>query len=81
MRTKVRKRNLLVVMFLFVILGAIAKSQPNIAKFVYCGAGNPYLPLWEHLPDGEPRVFEGCGRLRWRICRAGVMKDRFLRIK
>ena len=21
-------------------------------------AGNPYLPLWEHLPDGEPRVFE-----------------------
>ena len=20
--------------------------------------GNPYLPLWEHLPDGEPRVFE-----------------------
>ena len=25
-----------------------------------CGlsAQNPYLPLWEHLPDGEPRVFE-----------------------
>ncbi|WP_198664735.1 hypothetical protein [Lewinella sp. IMCC34191] len=22
------------------------------------GYGNPYLPLWEHLPDGEPRVFE-----------------------
>lgn len=22
------------------------------------GTGNPYLPLWEHLPDGEPRVFE-----------------------
>ena len=20
--------------------------------------GNPYLPLWEHVPDGEPRVFE-----------------------
>lgn len=19
---------------------------------------NPYIPLWEHLPDGEPRVFE-----------------------
>lgn len=27
-------------------------------KFVYKGSGNPYLPLWEHLPDGEPRVFE-----------------------
>lgn len=22
------------------------------------GAQNPYLPLWEHIPDGEPRVFE-----------------------
>ena len=21
-------------------------------------AVNPYLPLWEHLPDGEPRVFD-----------------------
>ena len=27
-------------------------------KYVFNGAGNPYLPLWEHLPDGEPRVFE-----------------------
>lgn len=22
------------------------------------GAANPYLPLWEHIPDGEPRLFE-----------------------
>ncbi len=27
-------------------------------KLNYRTAGNPYLPLWEHLPDGEPRVFE-----------------------
>ena len=27
-------------------------------EYVYTGSGNPYLPLWEHLPDGEPRVFE-----------------------
>lgn len=27
-------------------------------KFVHQSIGNPYLPLWEHLPDGEPRVFE-----------------------
>ena len=20
---------------------------------------NPYLPLWEYVPDGEPRVFDG----------------------
>ena len=22
------------------------------------GAANPYLPLWEYIPDGEPYVFE-----------------------
>ena len=25
---------------------------------VFESIGNPYLPLWEHVPDGEPRVFE-----------------------
>ena len=20
---------------------------------------NPYLPLWEYIPDGEPRIFDG----------------------
>ena len=29
-----------------------------IANCTFCLAQNPYLPLWEHLPDGEPRVFE-----------------------
>ncbi|MBR1569581.1 MAG: hypothetical protein IJ651_02455 [Bacteroidales bacterium] len=24
----------------------------------YPVTANPYLPLWEHMPDGEPRVFE-----------------------
>jgi arabinoxylan arabinofuranohydrolase len=33
------------------------ETQP-VSKFVYSSVGNPYLPLWEHLPDGEPRVFE-----------------------
>ncbi|UJP65075.1 glycoside hydrolase family protein [Mongoliitalea daihaiensis] len=27
-------------------------------KYVHSIPGNPYLPLWEHVPDGEPRVFE-----------------------
>jgi arabinoxylan arabinofuranohydrolase len=27
-------------------------------NYIHHGSGNPYLPLWEHLPDGEPRVFE-----------------------
>ncbi|MBN2686061.1 MAG: hypothetical protein JXR40_12330 [Pontiellaceae bacterium] len=30
----------------------------NAAISALYGQGNPYLPLWEHLPDGEPRVFE-----------------------
>ena len=25
---------------------------------------NPYMPLWEHVPDGEPRVFEYGGEKR-----------------
>ena len=42
---------------------AMAADNPSsdtakAAKYVYHGSGNPYLPLWEHLPDGEPRVFE-----------------------
>ncbi len=34
------------------------EKAPSASKFIYHGGGNPYLPLWEHLPDGEPRVFE-----------------------
>lgn len=34
------------------------KRDKAASEYVYKGAGNPYLPLWEHLPDGEPRVFE-----------------------
>lgn len=33
------------------------RKKPS-ERFVHKGAGNPYLPLWEHLPDGEPRDFE-----------------------
>lgn len=34
------------------------KSAQSGSKFIHEVPGNPYLPLWEHLPDGEPRVFE-----------------------
>lgn len=37
-----------IVFIILAALGAITAAQ----------AQNPYLPLWEHLPDGEPRVFE-----------------------
>ncbi|MBR6705971.1 MAG: family 43 glycosylhydrolase [Clostridia bacterium] len=30
----------------------------------YVKGGNPYLPLWEHIPDGEPRVFTYQGETR-----------------
>ena len=30
----------------------------TLVTAVVVKAQNPYLPLWEHLPDGEPRVFE-----------------------
>jgi len=36
------------------IVLTIAASAAMVSAF----AQNPYLPLWEHLPDGEPRVFE-----------------------
>lgn len=38
--------------------GIEQNSASSTTKFVHRAAGNPYLPLWEHLPDGEPRVFE-----------------------
>ncbi len=37
-------KNLLFIIFSLLVSPAVAQ--------------NPYLPLWEHLPDGEPRVFE-----------------------
>jgi hypothetical protein len=38
-------------------LGQTAPANAS-QKYTHRLAGNPYLPLWEHLPDGEPRVFE-----------------------
>ena len=54
---------LIVVMIVFSSIQAKGQSNqskkaPASTKYVFHGAGNPYLPLWEHLPDGEPRVFE-----------------------
>jgi hypothetical protein len=48
---------------LFCVSGAMAADNPSKSgaeanKYIQRGSGNPYLPLWEHVPDGEPRVFE-----------------------
>jgi arabinoxylan arabinofuranohydrolase len=34
------------------------KKNKSNTQSSFLNTGNPYLPLWEHLPDGEPRVFE-----------------------
>ncbi len=34
----------------------------DMKKFIT--SANPYMPLWEHVPDGEPRVFEHNGEKR-----------------
>lgn len=38
--------------------GLTSEHKDAASRYVHEQAGNPYLPLWEHLPDGEPRVFE-----------------------
>lgn len=48
---------------LLAVTGSKGQSKASPVKkptdrFVHKSIGNPYLPLWEHLPDGEPRVFE-----------------------
>jgi arabinoxylan arabinofuranohydrolase len=54
---------LLAALFLFSLTQVRAQRGPFQTnkpenKFVHKHPGNPYLPLWEHVPDGEPRVFE-----------------------
>ena len=51
----------LLLAFCFCVLVDVRGQSPSSEtpiQYVHHGAGNPYLPLWEHLPDGEPRVFE-----------------------
>ena len=40
------------------LLAASCTSQTDKAKSELITVGNPYLPMWEHIPDGEPYVFE-----------------------
>ncbi len=47
-------RKILVFFLMFTMIFSVFTLIPiTVAK-----ANNPYLPLWEHLPDGEPHVFE-----------------------
>ena len=51
MKTKIIDCTLAAFTLLACAAGPVSAQTP-------VGTGNPYLPLWEHLPDGEPRVFE-----------------------
>ncbi len=44
------------IVFALAIFAAVACNQKDIPQAV--AIGNPYMPLWEHVPDGEPRLFE-----------------------
>ena len=63
----IMKRPLVMLLFAAILMFSVkelraeinpSQKAPSFTKFTHRGAGNPYLPLWEHLPDGEPRVFE-----------------------
>ena len=46
-------------MLLLAMMTAGCKTARQADKVdVLTTPGNPYLPLWEHIPDGEPYVFE-----------------------
>ena len=42
----------------FTIAMASCAHQPQVETTALTTPGNPYLPLWEYIPDGEPYVFE-----------------------
>ena len=49
------KKGFIMFDFLMLILAAVIGFYVNAAK---SKALNPYLPQWEHIPDGEPYIFE-----------------------
>lgn len=55
--TKFRSTTVLKTAALTLFVATAAGSQAMAATTTPIAA-NPYLPLYEHLPDGEPRVFE-----------------------
>ena len=41
-----------------IMFSGSCKQQVTPAETELTTVGNPYMPLWEHIPDGEPYVFE-----------------------
>ena len=56
MTIKVMK--LVVVAICCTMFAASCTKQSDSVKSELSTVGNPFLPMWEHIPDGEPYVFE-----------------------
>ena len=48
----------LIVAACLVLLAAACSTSGTHSDPIPATPGNPFLPLWEHIPDGEPYVFE-----------------------
>ena len=40
------------------LLASCTTQAPTMSQKELTTVGNPFMPLWEHIPDGEPYVFE-----------------------
>ena len=40
------------------------KGTTEMGNKEWIRGANPYMPLWEHVPDGEPRTFTYNGETR-----------------
>ncbi len=55
---KLRNQQLVAAAICCTALAFSCANKPESAQSELTTVGNPYLPLWEHIPDGEPYVFE-----------------------
>ena len=46
------------IVFVAGMISCAGPAKVSSSDDVLTTVGNPYLPLWEHIPDGEPYVFE-----------------------
>ena len=57
MKTKGLKTTMAAACCMAMIASCQSQQQTNLNAQLST-PGNPYMPLWEHIPDGEPYVFE-----------------------
>jgi len=55
---KAKAHHLVIVAACCSLMATSCVQQAETTKAQLTTVGNPYLPLWEHIPDGEPYVFE-----------------------